>query len=233
MVKRNIKKIILYLFRYHFIKINVKCKKKWLGSHYGGFYVHSNVINNDSIVYSFGIGEDITFDLDIINNYNCSVFAFDPTPKSISWINTQTLPDNFHFTNIGISNVNDTVNFFLPKNELYVSGSLSVQSNIDIATTIEVEVRELRQICLMLNHDRIDILKIDIEGSEYDIIDNILQSNIYIGQILLEFHDRFYKNGIEKTKTAILKLRRAGYEIFATSDNFQEISFIKKEIISI
>ena len=69
--------------------------------------------------------------------------------------------------------------------------------------------------------------KIDIEGSEYSVIDDILKSNIDINQILIEFHDRF--DGISKNETnyAIKKLNKHGYKIFKISDSNQEYSFVK------
>ena len=41
-------------------------------------------LGSDSIVYSFGVGEDVTFDLALIDRYGMTVHAFDPTPKSIA-----------------------------------------------------------------------------------------------------------------------------------------------------
>lgn len=42
-----------------------------------------------------------------------------------------------------------------------------------------------------LHHQQIDLLKLDIEGSEYRVLDEILESQIPIHQIVVEFHDRF------------------------------------------
>ncbi|MNL38792.1 hypothetical protein D3C87_1610300 [compost metagenome] len=67
----------------------------------------------------------------------------------------------------------------------------------------------------------------DIEGSEYCVIDSILDSSIEVKQILLEIHERFFDNGMEKTKSLLDSLRRHGYQIFGVSDTLEEISFIK------
>lgn len=48
------------------IKVQTRCKKIWYGNGYGGFYVNPDLLNSSSIVYSIGIGEDISFDLDVI-----------------------------------------------------------------------------------------------------------------------------------------------------------------------
>ncbi len=80
------------------IKVQTRCKKIWYGNGYGGFYVNPDLLNSSSIVYSIGIGEDISFDLDVIKNHSSTVFGFDPTPRSLQWVNSQQFPSNFHFS---------------------------------------------------------------------------------------------------------------------------------------
>ena len=227
----NIKSRIKYLIlkttgKYSFLKKSIKCNHVWYGNQYGGFYLNPEFLDENSIVYSFGIGEDISFDITVIKNHNCHVFGFDPTPKSIDWIKNQTLPDKFHFYEFGISNKSGFFDFYLPRNPKYVSGSLVAQENVDVMNKVSIQMKLLEDITRELGHKHIDVLKIDIEGSEYDIIENILNTKISITQILIEFHDRFYDNGILKTKQSILKLNQHGYKIFAISDSFEEISFI-------
>jgi hypothetical protein len=43
-------------------------------------------------IYSCGVGEDISFDMAVMNDYDCEIFAFDPTPKSMDWIKMQSIP---------------------------------------------------------------------------------------------------------------------------------------------
>ena len=43
-------------------------------------------LNSKSVVYSIGIGTDASFDLELINTFNCEIYGFDPTPKSIRWV---------------------------------------------------------------------------------------------------------------------------------------------------
>lgn len=80
----------------------------------------------------------------------------------------------------------------------------------------------------MLGHSKIDVLKMDIEGAEYDVIDDIMYLDIPIKQICIEFHHRFDTIGVGKTIEAIEKLSKKGYRIFSYSKNFEELSFIKK-----
>jgi hypothetical protein len=123
------------------------------------------------------------------------------------------------------------VDFYLPRNEAHVSGSFVSQNNVNEKQKVTVEMKSLADIMTMLGHRRIEILKMDIEGAEYQVLADILNANVSIDQILIEFHDRFFEDGIERTKQAISDLQRAGFEIFGVSDSLEEISFIHKRCL--
>lgn len=215
--------------KYSHFKIKVNCVHKWYGNKYGGFYICPDLLNAKSVVYSFGIGEDMSFDNEVLKNYQCQVFGFDPTPKSIRWVKQQDLDKNFHFYEYGIGAKSGPVHFYLPKNIQYVSGSVIGHNDLNTKDDVVVKLKSLTDIMNLLGHDHIDVLKMDIEGSEYEVIKDILNNKIQITQILIEFHDRFFKNGYLKSREAIQLLDANGYKIFAISDSWNEISFIKEK----
>ena len=212
----------------HLIK-TVNCDHKWYGSSYGGFYINPKLITSDSIIYSFGIGKDITFDLACIKKHKCKVFAFDPTPKSINYIKNKTLPELFTFFDFGISDVHSgLVDFYLPSNPKGISGSLVKINGVNPDHFIKVKMKLFDEITCELGHQHINVLKMDIEGSEYTVLETILASNVTIDQILIEFHDRLFDPENYRSKEIIKKLKDQGYEIFAASISFEEISLIHK-----
>ena len=210
-----------------FIDIEEKRTKAWYGNGYGGFYVDPTIIPENAIVYSFGIGEDISFDKDIINKHNCQVYGFDPTPKSIKYISEHDIPVQFHFHPFGLGEKTGRVTFNLPKNQDHVSGSVYDHHLVDHDNAVEVLLKEFKEITGDLEHYHIDVLKMDIEGSEYAVMEGILNSGIPIKQILVETHERFFEDGKEKGKKFFSLLNKHGYKIFAISDTYQEISLIK------
>lgn len=213
------------------LKREINIPKKWLGNDYGGFFVATDFIDENSVVYSFGIGEDVSFDLEVIKKYNANVYGFDPTPKSVKWISDQILPEKFRFYDFGISDKSGPATFYFPKNPDFVSGSVVEQSNIDLENGIDVQLKTLDDTAHFLEHQKIDILKMDIEGSEYNVLENIVKSDLYIGQILIEFHDRFFENGKERTLRVLKILKEKGFIIFGISETFDEVSFINKNLI--
>jgi hypothetical protein len=72
----------------------------------------------------------------------------------------------------------------------------------------------------------------DIEGFEYNVIESILNSNVEIGQILVEVHERFFENGQQRTIDMLEKLRKHDFLVFGISETFEEISLINKNLIN-
>ena len=234
MIKRKLRKLFFILRgdgKHLFTKL-VKVKKRWYGNQYGGFFASPLFINNNSIVYSFGIGEDISFDLEIINKHNSTVFGFDPTPKSIKWIANQKLTNRFSFFEYGIADKTGLVDFYLPKNEENVSGSFVNQININPDSKIQVQMKSFYDLTIELGHEYINIVKMDIEGAEYMVLENLLKSGIRIDQILIEFHDRFFPNGKQMTINSIKLLEDHGYVLFGISDSLEELSFINRTLLN-
>lgn len=181
-------------------------------------------LSDVSVVYCLGVGEEISFDLELIRRFGSRVHAFDPTPRSIQWVRSQSLPQEFVFHAYGVADFDGSCSFLPPKDPRHVSHSiLPVQTPWP---SIELPVYRLATIMKMLGHSDIDLLKMDIEGAEYVVLADLLTSQIRPRQILVEFHHRWPEVGIEKTRQAILALNRAGYEIFNVSPSGEEYSFV-------
>ncbi len=196
-----------------------------VGSDYGGWKVIPDLIHSESIVYSFGLGKDVSFDLGMIKNFGLTVHGFDPTPMSADWIRTQDFPSSFVFHELGIAGSNGSIDLFEPAREGFVSHSLVEQH--EGQRSISVPVQRLSTIMNELNHTRVDILKMDIEGCEYDVLEDILKSDILPVQLLVEFHHKVLDMGLPVTQKAYAALKKAGYRTFFVSDNGNEFCFIR------
>src|SRR5437867_11219048 len=59
-----------------------------VGSDLGGWYIPTHLLNSNAVCYCVGAGEDISFDLELVGRYGCSVFTFDPTPRALKHLNS-------------------------------------------------------------------------------------------------------------------------------------------------
>src|ERR1700682_4716227 len=75
----------------------VSCPKALFGVGAGAWCFCPEDINANAVVYSFGVGEDISFERELIQRFEARVHAFDPTPRSLRWLKSQALPKGFFF----------------------------------------------------------------------------------------------------------------------------------------
>jgi hypothetical protein len=92
-------------------------------------------------------------------------------------------------------------------------------------------MKKLPSILKEKNINEVDLLKLDIEGAEYDVIPDILKEGILIKQFQLEIHPDLFPDGKQKTKKMIRLLNKAGFKIFGVSDTCRELSFINTNVL--
>jgi FkbM family methyltransferase len=209
------------------VQLDLVTPTERFGSDYGGWDIITANLNAHSTVYSVGIGEDASFDTALIEKFGLTVHGFDPTPRSIEWVKRQGFSDRFVMHEYGIAAFDGKVSFNPPENPDHVSYTL-LDRPLTEAKAISVPVKRLSTIVKELRHAYIDLLKMDVEGAEYDVIDDISESNIRPQQFVVEFHHRFPGVGVKRTEDAIDRLRAMGYELFSISATNEEFCFILK-----
>jgi hypothetical protein len=96
---------------------------------------------------------------------------------------------------------------------------------------VRYPVFKLSTILEKIGVSSIDIFKLDIEGCEYDVIDDLVHSGIRPGQILVEYHHRFPGIPFESTQKSVEQLKHYGYSVFNVTAPSQEISFINADLL--
>ena len=71
-----------------------------------------------------------------------------------------------------------------------------------------------------------DMLKIDVEGAEYEVLEQLLASGHRPAQLLVEFHHRFADIGKARTADMLGRLRDAGYLLVFVSLNGREMTLV-------
>jgi len=169
----------------------LKPKKKYklvrLGSlNDGGYLVGENSLKNAETLISFGIEDNWQFEKDFqITNMNSKVKCFDD--KSIlkylvkKFIIELFLLPYYRRLNF-IKYFKNIINF------------LKIRKKIDFIQK-KISYDDLKNIFIDIKNDNI-FLKIDIEGSEYRILEEIIENQSRIIGLVIEFHDFDYHKNI-------------------------------------
>ncbi len=194
-----------------------------------GWPVIPGLINSDSIVYGFGVGANVDWDLAMINQFGVHVHAFDPTPESMKWVAQQQLPSQFHFHDYGIAAFDGVINFYPPKKPGRINYSQDKRKfNHSDQPLVPGQVCRLSTILQRLGHSRIDVLKIDVEGTEFDCLPEILNSGIEIQQLLIELHYHFPSRSFSEGAQLLKQIQAAGFQCFDISPRALEFAFVKR-----
>jgi FkbM family methyltransferase len=172
-------------------------------------------LNAESIIYSGGVGRDITFEHGLVKNYGSRIVLFDPSPTGLE---TMALPENkipaFTHHPVALADHCGELRFAPPKEDHEGSWFTA-----DAQTaTISVPCVDLATLMARHGHTHIDLLKVDIEGAEYRVLDNLLRRKLRVRQVLVEFHHQMLP-GVRRSQSvrAILKMVAAGYKLLDQS----------------
>ncbi len=223
---------LCYVFhvKYHYPVSLHKSTEKIGGDRHGSYDILPDILPNKPIVFSFGLGDDIEAEKQIINKYNGKVYAFDPTPKVKDWIENNKPSNDFYFQNIALTNYDGKATFYFPENNEYISGAIQKenvgwQKLSNVCTT--VTCNKLSTIMSELNIDKIDYLKLCVEGCEYDVIKDIMTDKLNITQIAIALCGRDLKSNYNKDKTLYKLFTQNGYKSLPYSGDGRKITFVK------
>lgn len=176
--------------------------------------VETSRLNAGSIVYSAGVGRDISFEKALVSRFGIDIELFDPSPTGIETMSLEeNKVPNIHFSPIGLAGRRTERKFAPPCDK--AEGSYRMQIAGDGGVVFPCA--DLLHLMAERGHTRIDLLKMDIEGFEYEIIEDVLRNSIDIKQICVEFHHFFENIGFLDTARAILNLKRSGYSLIHKS----------------
>lgn len=180
-----------------------------LGSSYGGWTVPLGLLDADSVVYSVGLGEDASFDLALIDRVGCTVHVFDPTPRAVEYGRSLAADrPAFEFHPVGVWSRSDELTFYAPQDPVHVSHSVVNLQGTDDGFTARVE--PISALLKELGHERLDLLKIDIEGAEHQVLAAMLEDGIHPTVLCVEFDQPVPYSWLWRT---VRRLCQVGYRL--------------------
>lgn len=168
-------------------------------------------IDNCRVV--FDIGANVGLWTKYILSKNAGkVYCFEPNKKALSHLKKSLSEDkNVDIIDKAVYKENTTLKFYIDDENSLVS---SILSQTGKSHSYAVEAISLKTAIEMSGESMVDLIKMDIEGAEFEIIENI-DSEICdkVGSFLIEYHDFYFENGEEKVNDLINKLKYYGYKV--------------------
>jgi len=167
----------------------------------GGYVIDKKSILNTDVIITFGLNDDWEFEKSFLKiNTKCIVEAYDHTIDKKFWIERfkKDIKNFFLLKKIRLRKIIhifrylDYLRFFKNHNKHHI---------LKIGTK-DIYNKEITTSKILKAHQNV-ILKVDIEGDEYKILNQILDNSNKINTLIIEFHD-IHKN-IDKIEDFIDK----------------------------
>jgi FkbM family methyltransferase len=194
---------------------------EFLGTAYGGYMVPGREIKEDQTCYSFGAGEDISFETELAAAFPVDVHIFDPTPRAITYVSGLInklsavgagAGQRLHFHPWGVWSSDQQMQFYAPKDPAHVSHSLvNMQHTTDYFVA---DCRRPKSIMNALGHKSVDLLKLNIEGAEYEVMRALFEDQIRPSIICINFdelHTQIDASARERLRGLVKQFADQGY----------------------
>ena len=156
----------------------------------GGYVVDKKIVESTNFLITFGLGPDWSFELDFIkNNKQIKIYIYDYTVSSTPYLKEVwkylrrflTFRAKYKDVSDRITYLKNYLKFFRLSEVNFYPEKITYPMKNKIDTDID-------KVFSRLPVDAKVVLKSDIEGSEFEIIDEIMKHHSKIKMIIFEFH---------------------------------------------
>ena len=165
---------------------NAESVKRWTKDNGDKTYRLNYNLNSNSVVFDVG-GYYGTWSTDIFLKYGCNIHIFEPVQQHINNIYAKfSKNDKIIINPYGLSNRNTCASI----SQDGVASSFFAKNDANTETAELVDIKQY----MKENHiNFIDLIKINIEGGEYDLLEYIIASKMTekFGNIQVQFHNIF------------------------------------------
>lgn len=172
-------------------------------------------LNKESIVLDIG-GFEGVWAQNIYSKYECNIFIFEPVKEFYNNIRDKFQEhDKIQIYNYGLGT----------KDEIISIGIIGMSTSVFNKTGINEQI-EIKDILPIIHGiDKIDLVKINIEGAEYDLLEHIIVNGLQtkLGNIQIQFHNNItdHEKRRQKIREALSKTHHLTYDFAYTHENWE------------
>jgi FkbM family methyltransferase len=208
-----------------------------VGTDYGGWHCLTDRLRSGEVAVCVGAGEDVSFDVALNARYGLEILCIDPTPRAVRHVEGLLAaarrgeaypigdgpacyelagfePARFHLVACALWSADTDLELYLPQDERHVS--LSAVNLQRTSQTVRVRAARLASVLAERRIGDVALLKMDVEGAEYVVLEDLLAGAIRPRQLLVEFEDFNRPSRLRFTapvRRLLGRLSAAGYEL--------------------
>ena len=187
-------------------------------------FIYLDRLDETSVVVDVGCGHDADFSMHFIEKYGSRAIALDPTKKHEPSLRSLAQRSNGRFQHIGIAvaSTGGTLTFHEScdnESGSILDGHANVQA--DQVNSYDVEAVTLRCIPPRIGSPQVDLIKLDLEGAEYELLNNASEQDLApYAQIFVEFHHHCVQDySLRDTQQTVEALRAKGLQSFSLDNH--------------
>jgi FkbM family methyltransferase len=207
--------VLLLLFQAAFSESYTSNPKRF--TRVGNYLIHRLPSGSRPIIYSFGIGSDISFDKAAADMFGVPIYMYDPTPGVATFMQRHQDDERLIFKNEGIYSSETITRLYTSEKAGKLNSSLYPIHGPGGGFEL-VHCRTLSMFMAENRHDSIDILKMDVEGVADDVLNQVIdETDIRPKQIVTEFEIKRIENPITylpKILRLMQRLKKNDYLVF-------------------
>lgn len=182
-----------------------------LGTAYGGWMVPNAVIKPDWTCYSVGVGGDVSFDAELISHFGVRVRAFEPVQVFVDRAAEEMEhQERFSVYQVAIAERDGPIR--MQKTHHPGAQAVSGAGLFDTDAWSPFPGRSLPSLMAEFGDDRIDLLKMDTEGTEYQLLPSLDLRALGIKVLAAQLH---HNGSVKQARQLIAYLASLGYEAAA------------------
>lgn len=187
-------------------------------------FVYRPDLTSDAVVVDAGCSYEADFSVCLITRHNVRAFGVDPTHKHGEALRAleKRYPGRFTHLPCAIAATDGTLTFH--ESRVNESGSLFTDHvNVvhDETTSYDVEAVTLGTLLKRMGVQSVDILKLDLEGAEYDLLDRTTAEELKpFKQLFIEFHHHAVSHfTVADTRRLVHRICGFGFHSFSVDDH--------------
>jgi FkbM family methyltransferase len=193
-----------------------------LGSDYGYWVVPVDWIDSSWTCYCVGAGGDITFERELLARYAPTVRSFEPDEDYVGRIEVSAEDaERFSAYRMAITPADGPIR--MQRTHIPGSRSLSPVHLYETEEYVEVPGRSLRSLMEEFGDDSVELLKVDVEGGEYELVPTLDLAGMGVRVFCIQLH---HTGTVRDARGLVEGIRDQGFR-YVNYDEAVRLTFVR------